>query len=90
MPLANLIDTKISRLGVVTNDVALTDKIRSFVTCVRYGLGISIVPHVALEEPESSELTRLTFGNPRVTRQIGILERTRSPRRKTDATAGFG
>ena len=80
VPLANLIDTEISRLGVVTNDVAEIDTIGSIVTCVRHGLGISVVPHVALEEPEGQELTRLPFGDPQVTRQIGIVERTPSPR----------
>lgn len=80
VPLANLIDTEISRLGVVTNDVAEIDTIGSIVTCVRHGLGISVVPHVALEEPEGQELTRLPFGDPQVTRQIGIVERTLSPR----------
>lgn len=80
VPLANLIDTEISRLGVVTNDVAEIDTIGSIVTCVRHGLGISVVPHVALEEPEGQDLTRLPFGDPQVTRQIGIVERTPSPR----------
>lgn len=80
VPLANLIDTEISRLGVLTNDVAEIDTIGSIVTCVRHGLGISVVPHVALEEPEGQELTRLPFGDPQVTRQIGIVERTSSPR----------
>lgn len=80
VPLANLIDTEISRLNVVTNDVAEIDTIGSIVTCVRHGLGISVVPHVALEDPEGQELIRLPFGNPQVTRQIGIAERTLSPR----------
>ena len=80
VPLANLIDTEISRLGVVTNDVAEIDTIGSIVTCVRHGLGISVVPHVALEEPEGQDLTRLPFGEPQVTRQIGIVERSPSPR----------
>ena len=80
VPLANLIDTELSRLGVVTNDVAEIDTIGSIVTCVRQGLGISVVPHVALQEPEGLDITRLPFGNPQVTRQIGIVERTVSPR----------
>jgi DNA-binding transcriptional LysR family regulator len=80
VPLANLIDTEISRMGVVTQDVAEIDTIGSIVTCVRQGLGISVVPHVALKEPEDQLLTRLPFGNPQVTRQIGIVERTVSPR----------
>ena len=80
VPLANLIDTELSRLGVVTNDVAEIDTIGSIVTCVRQGLGISVVPHVALQEPEDINITRLPFGTPQVTRQIGIVERTASPR----------
>lgn len=80
VPLANLIDTEISRLGVVTHDVAEIDTIGSIVTCVRQGLGISVVPHVALQEPEDSRLLRLPFGEPQINRQIGIVERTVSPR----------
>lgn len=80
VPLANLIDTEISRMGVVTQDVAEIDTIGAIVTCVRQGLGVSIVPHVALQEPEDRELLRLPFGEPQVNRQIGIVERTVSPR----------
>jgi DNA-binding transcriptional LysR family regulator len=78
--LANLIDAEISRLGVVTHDVAEIDTIGSIVTCVRQGLGVSIVPHVALQEPEDIDLVRLPFGKPQINRQIGIVERTVSPR----------
>ncbi|SHN16616.1 LysR family transcriptional regulator [Roseibium suaedae] len=80
VPLANLIDTEISRLGIVTQDVAEIDTIGSILTCVRQGLGVSVVPHVALQEPEDMDLVRLPFGRPQVTRQIGIVERTVSPR----------
>ena len=80
VPLANLIDTEISRLGVTTNDIAEIDTIGSIVTCVRHGMGISVVPHVALHELEGDGLVRLPFGDPQVLRQIGIVERTVSPR----------
>lgn len=80
VPLANLIDTELSRLGVVTNDVAEIDTIGSIVTCVRQGLGISVVTHVALQDPDDLTITRLPFGAPQVTRQIGIVERTAAPR----------
>ncbi len=82
VPLANLIDTELSRLGVVTQDIAEIDTIGSIVTCVRQGLGISVVPHVALQEPEDLDLTRLPFGDPQVNRQIGLVERTVAPRGK--------
>lgn len=80
VPLANLIDTELSRLGVVTNDVAEIDTIGSIVTFVRQSLGISIVPHVALQEPDGLQLVRLPFGQPQLHRQIGIVSRTVSPR----------
>ncbi|MBR9841480.1 LysR family transcriptional regulator [Salipiger thiooxidans] len=85
VPLANLIDTELSRLGVVTHDVAEIDTIGSIVTGVRQGLGISVVPHVALQEPEDLGLTRLPFGHPQVVRQIGIVERTAAPRAEINA-----
>lgn len=80
VPLAILIDTEIARMGVVTQDVAEIDTIGSIVTCVRQGMGISVVPHAALQVPEDSQLVRLPFGQPQVTRQVGIVERTVSPR----------
>lgn len=80
VPLANLIDTEISRMGVVTQDVAEIDTVGSVVTCVLQGMGISVVPHVALHGNWESEVIRLPFGDPQVTRQIGIVERTVSPR----------
>lgn len=80
VPLANLIDTEISRAGIVTNDVAEIDTISSIVTCVRQGMGVSIAPHVALQTPEDDDLVRVPFGQPQLTRQIGIVERTVSPR----------
>ncbi len=80
VPLANLIDTEISRLGIVTDDIAEIDTISSIVTIVRHGMGVSVVPHAALELPEGMDLKRLPFGKPPVTRQIGIVERTVSPR----------
>nr|WP_245224263.1 LysR substrate-binding domain-containing protein [Rhizobium halophytocola] len=80
VPLANVIDAEISRLGIVTQDIAEIDTIGSIVTCVRQGLGVSIVPQVALQEPEDLQLVKLAFGDPQLTRQIGIVERTVSPR----------
>ncbi|MGO4852904.1 LysR substrate-binding domain-containing protein [Phaeovulum sp. W22_SRMD_FR3] len=80
VPLANLIDTEISRMGIVTNDVAEIDTIGSIVTCVRQGMGISVVPHVALQGAEDEALLRLPFGRPQVVRRIGIVERIAAPR----------
>lgn len=80
VPLANLIDTELSRLGVITQDVAEIDTISSIVTFVRQGLGISVVPHVSLKEHNGPELPSLPFGKPQIYRQIGLVERIVSPR----------
>ncbi len=80
VPLANVIDTELSRMGVVANDIAEIDTIGSIVTCVRQGLGISVVPHAALTEPEDSDLEQVPFGTPQISRHIGIVERVVSPR----------
>jgi DNA-binding transcriptional LysR family regulator len=80
VPLANLIDTEISRMGITTNDIAEIDTIGSIMTCVRQGMGISVVPHLALQGAGEDVLMRLPFGSPQVERQIGIVERLVSPR----------
>jgi len=80
VPLATLIDTEIARTGTITHDVAEIDNIASIVTCVREGMGISVVPHSALHEPEDKHLIRIPFGQPQVTRQVGLVERALSPR----------
>lgn len=80
VPLANLIDTEISRMGITTNDIAEIDTIGSIMTCVRQGMGISVVPHLALQGAGEDVLMRLPFGTPQVERQIGIVERLVSPR----------
>ncbi len=80
VPLSNLIDTEISRLGVVTQDVAEIDTIGAIVTCVRQGLGISVVPHSAIQFPDADGIVKLPFGVPQITRRIGIVERINAPR----------
>ena len=78
VPLAQLIDTEISRLGVFTNDIAEIDTITSIVTCVQQGLGVSVVPHVAIQNDNTC--VRIPFGEPQLTRQIGLVERISSTR----------
>lgn len=77
-----MIDTEISRLGLITNNVAEIDTIGSIVTCVKQGLGISVVPHVALQDVDDTQVIRKAFGAPQIHRQIGIVSRTSAPREK--------
>ncbi|MBQ2262116.1 MAG: LysR family transcriptional regulator [Loktanella sp.] len=80
VPLAGLIDTELARLQVTTLDVAGMDSIASIINCVVEGMGISIVPDIALRAPEAVDLAHLPFGEPQVFRQIGLIERISSTR----------
>lgn len=81
VPLAHMIETELSRLGVVTQDVATVDNVGTIITWVRQGLGISVAPHGMLVDPLDSGIVRIPFGVPQLTRQIGLVERAVSARR---------
>lgn len=80
VPLARLIDTELARLQIATQDIAEMDSIASIINCVAEGMGISIVPAIALREPEAENLIFRPFGQPQVYRQIGLIERINSSR----------
>ena len=82
VPLAALINTELARLQVATQDIAEMDSIASIIRCVAEGMGISIVPDIALREPDAEALRYLPFGQPQVYRQIGLIERINSSRAK--------
>lgn len=80
VPLAALINTELARLQVATQDIAEMDSIASIINCVAEGMGISIVPDIALREPDAEALQYRPFGQPQVYRQIGLIERIHSSR----------
>ncbi|WP_439562938.1 LysR family transcriptional regulator [Roseinatronobacter sp.] len=80
VPLAGLIDTELARLQIATQDIAEMDSIASIINCVAEGMGISIVPDIALREPDAENLIYRPFGQPQVYRQIGLIERINSRR----------
>ncbi|MGP9790818.1 LysR family transcriptional regulator [Roseinatronobacter sp. NSM] len=80
VPLAGLIDTELARLQIATQDIAEMDSIASIINCVAEGMGISIVPDIALREPDAENLIYRPFGQPQIYRQIGLIERINSSR----------
>lgn len=80
VPLANLINTELSRMEVTTQDVAEVDNIQSIITCVQHGLGVSVVPQMSIN-PSLSDYFKVPFGTPQIHRQLGIVERQSSPRK---------
>jgi DNA-binding transcriptional LysR family regulator len=73
VPLAHMIDRELARMSVRLNEVAEIDTIASITACVANGLGVSVVPQIAISEC-ASELVTAPFGRPQLFRQIGLVE----------------
>ncbi|MGD1880319.1 MAG: LysR family transcriptional regulator [Kiloniellaceae bacterium] len=80
VPLASQIDTEMSRLGLQPEVIAEVDTVPATIECVKAGLGVAIVPHVATLAAGARSLPRAPFGSPTVFRQLGIVQRIGSPR----------
>lgn len=79
VPLAQAIDHELARMNIPLNEIAEIDTVPSITSCVANGLGVSVVPNIAIEECPVTLVTA-PFGDPLVTRQIGLVQRARSPR----------
>jgi DNA-binding transcriptional LysR family regulator len=77
--LAHLIENELARSKIVTNVIAEIDTMTAIVACVVHGLGVSVVPHIALKEAPRNVVSA-PFGSPQVYRQIGLIERRTSAR----------
>lgn len=73
VPLAHMIDRELARMNVLLNEVAEMDTISSITACVANGLGVSVVPQIAVAEC-SVKLVTAPFGRPQLFRQIGLIE----------------
>lgn len=79
VPLAQTIDHELARMNIPLNEIAEIDTISSITSCVANGLGVSVVPDVAVKECSASLVTA-PFGDPLVTRRIGLIQRSGNPR----------
>lgn len=79
VPLAALINNELARLGANVHDIAEIDTISAIVECVAAGLGVSIVPDIAVRGNARGMLVQ-PFGEPQVFRQIGTIQRAGSPK----------
>ncbi len=79
VPLANLIDTELAKMNLLTQDIAEIDTISTIVECVAAGLGAGIVPDIALRN-NRAPLKIVPFGEPPIYRQIGIVQAANSPK----------
>lgn len=79
VPLAHMIDRELARMNLPLNEIAEIDTISAIVACVANGLGVSVVPNIAIRECAAPLMTA-PFGAPHLYRQIGLVHRPGSPR----------
>jgi DNA-binding transcriptional LysR family regulator len=72
--LAQIIETELAKTGIVPNLIAEIDTIASVVSCVIHGLGVSVVPWIALRDI-AAPVVSAPFSTPQILRPIGLLER---------------
>jgi len=82
VPLARQIDTELSRLGLVPREIAVIDTMPSVVGGVLAGLGVAVMPKVAVSDAPPGSLYMQPFGGTTITRRIGIVQRQVSERSK--------
>jgi len=75
-----VIDTHLQDRGIQIAQGMEMDSLEAVSMMVSNGLGVSIVPKRPIAEPFSGKIRCLPFGNPPVFRDIGLIERTASPK----------
>lgn len=80
VPLARQIETELSRLGVVPRQIAVANTMPSIVGCVQAGLGVAVIPKIALVDAPPGSLYCPPFGEGAVTRRLGVIQRQVSSR----------
>lgn len=75
-----LIHEELARRAIAVHSPMEVDTLESVFSLVAHGLGVSIVPRRNLAEPVPAGVRMLPFGDPPVTRTLGILERVDNPR----------
>jgi DNA-binding transcriptional LysR family regulator len=73
VPLAHMIDRELARMNLVLNEVAEMDTVSLITACVVNGLGVSVVPRIAVMD-SNVPLVTAPFGDPLIYRQIGLIE----------------
>jgi DNA-binding transcriptional LysR family regulator len=79
VPLARMIDLELAKIGGTTSEIAEIDNIASITACVANGLGISVLPKIAIDEC-AAPLACVPFGRPQLQRQIGLVTKTNGAR----------
>jgi DNA-binding transcriptional LysR family regulator len=82
VPLARQIQTELSRLAVSPREIAVANTMPAVVGMVQAGLGVAIVPKIAIYNLRPGSLSWQPFSNGAITRCIGLVQRQVSSRSK--------
>ncbi len=80
VPLARQIETELSRLSVTPREVAVTNTMPAVVGMVQAGLGVALVPRIALYNIRPGTLDPRPFSEGAITRCVGLVQRQVSSR----------
>ncbi len=75
-----LIDDELRRRAITVDSPMEVDTLEGIFGLVASGLGVSVVPRRNLARPFPANLRVVPFGDPPVTRSLGILQRADNPR----------
>lgn len=75
-----LIDDELRRRAITVDSPMEVDTLEGIFGLVANGLGVSVVPRRNVARPFPADLRAVPFGDPPVTRSLGILQRADNPR----------
>ncbi|MBT6276122.1 MAG: LysR family transcriptional regulator [Chromatiales bacterium] len=78
-----LIDSRLHAEGIQIETTTEVDSLEAIGLMVSEGLGASVVPLRAIDDPLPPNVRALPFGDPPVTRAVGVVERAANPKRAT-------
>jgi len=80
VPLARQIATELSRLAVTPREIGVTNTMPAVVGMVQAGLGVALVPRIAVYNLRPGSVHSQPFSNGKITRCVGLVQRQVSSR----------
>ena len=80
VPVARMIESELVRRHIDVRTEMEIDSLQAIVLMVAHGLGVSVVPKLTIQDPFPIEVEALPFGDPPLSRPVGIIERVSNPK----------
>ena len=73
VPVSHLIDNELQCRKIKVTEEMQTDSFAAIIRMVSYGLGVGVVPELAVENPFPSNIKAVPFGDPPIKRKVGVI-----------------